>query len=215
MNKLFILFALAGLLVVFAPISAQANMGDSIIYTCDDLFFGFGENVELDYTIDGGNVVYTCLEEGYPAVELYMRIEADSDGQITVEIPRTMVYFVNQDCESQDLIILVNDEEANYNVENTPLSRIITLDFPTGDNLIEFIGSFTTGDDVHQYCGVIYGYDSQYLSPKKQIDKGRLSENVRCNEGLELIFKSTDYSPACVKPQTAEKLIERGWGTYN
>ena len=51
------------------------------------------------------------------------------------------------------------------------------------------------------------------LSPKMQIFCGTLLENVKCNDGLELIFKSTDGSPACVKPKTAEKLIERGWAS--
>lgn len=48
-------------------------------------------------------------------------------------------------------------------------------------------------------------------SPKKQIKIGIDPKNVTCNDGLELIFKSTDGSPACVKPRTAQKLIERGW----
>ena len=34
-----------------------------------------------------------------------------------------------------------------------------------------------------------------------------------CREGLKLIFKSSNDSPACVKPETAGKLVERGWGT--
>jgi len=51
------------------------------------------------------------------------------------------------------------------------------------------------------------------LSPKKQTHYGILSENVVCKEGLELIFKNND-SPACVKHNTAEKLIERNWGHY-
>jgi len=50
-------------------------------------------------------------------------------------------------------------------------------------------------------------------SPKKQLESGIASENIICKEGLELILKSSDNSPACVKPQTAEKLIERGWTT--
>lgn len=50
-----------------------------------------------------------------------------------------------------------------------------------------------------------------HLPPLKQIASGTLPENVTCTEGLQLIFKSTDGSPACVKPKTAEKLIERGW----
>jgi len=51
------------------------------------------------------------------------------------------------------------------------------------------------------------------LPPLKQISSGIIPENVTCTDNYELIFKSTDTSPACVKPSTAEKLIERGWGT--
>jgi len=53
---------------------------------------------------------------------------------------------------------------------------------------------------------------SLYNSPKHQIVNGVLPKDVICKEGLELIFKSTDGTPACVKPETATKLIERGWG---
>jgi len=48
-------------------------------------------------------------------------------------------------------------------------------------------------------------------SPKKQLESGVTPENVICREGLELIFKSSDNSPTCVKSSTAEKLIQRGW----
>ena len=50
-----------------------------------------------------------------------------------------------------------------------------------------------------------------FLPPKQQLKKGILPENITCKKGTELIFKSSDNSPACVKPETAEKLIERGW----
>lgn len=49
-------------------------------------------------------------------------------------------------------------------------------------------------------------------APIKQIEQGVSADQIRCNEGLELIKKLTDGSPACVRPQTAQKLVERGWG---
>ncbi len=52
-----------------------------------------------------------------------------------------------------------------------------------------------------------------FKPPLKQMKNVIKPETVVCNEGLELIFKSTDGSPACVKPKTAEKLIERGWAS--
>jgi len=51
----------------------------------------------------------------------------------------------------------------------------------------------------------------EFKTPKQQTNVGILPSEVQCKEGLKLIFKSTDGSPACVKPRTVEKLIERGW----
>jgi len=48
-------------------------------------------------------------------------------------------------------------------------------------------------------------------SPLKQFKSGIKAENVQCKEGLQLIFKIVDNSPACVKQQTAQRLVERGY----
>ena len=53
-----------------------------------------------------------------------------------------------------------------------------------------------------------------FQSPKKQIEQGQSFYHVKCNDDLILIKKKSDGSPACVKSQTAQKLIERGWGLY-
>ncbi len=51
------------------------------------------------------------------------------------------------------------------------------------------------------------------LPPIKQVKMGILPQEVSCNEGKELIFKSSDGSPKCVSSIAAEKLVERGWAT--
>ena len=53
--------------------------------------------------------------------------------------------------------------------------------------------------------------ENNILPPLKQISEGIIPENVICKDNYELIFKSTDNSPACVKETTAVKLFERGW----
>jgi len=50
------------------------------------------------------------------------------------------------------------------------------------------------------------------LSPLKQFENGVSASNVKCKDGLVLIIKTSDSNPACVKPSTAQKLGERGWG---
>jgi hypothetical protein len=47
--------------------------------------------------------------------------------------------------------------------------------------------------------------------PLKQIVDGIAPENVTCTEGLIIVLKASDNSPACLKPTSVEKLIQRGW----
>jgi carboxymethylenebutenolidase len=50
--------------------------------------------------------------------------------------------------------------------------------------------------------------------PLKQIKDGINPINVTCTEGLELVLKQTNGQPACLKPTSVTKLIERGWAIH-
>jgi len=49
------------------------------------------------------------------------------------------------------------------------------------------------------------------MSPLKQVSSGILPQNVSCKVGLELILKSSNDSPACVKSTSAARLVVSGW----
>lgn len=53
--------------------------------------------------------------------------------------------------------------------------------------------------------------DEKILPPLKQMELGIQYSDIQCDEGFELVTKTTNGYPACVKPQTIPKLIERGW----
>jgi len=62
-------------------------------------------------------------------------------------------------------------------------------------------------------------YDNTYgmayfPPPLKQIQDGADPSDVTCTEGLELIMKVSNGQPACIKPSSVEKLIERGWAIH-
>ena len=63
-----------------------------------------------------------------------------------------------------------------------------------------------------QCCGPAY-VPPVLDSPLKQFKSGIPALDVKCNDGLQLILKAEDASPACVKPDAAQILIERGWAT--
>ncbi|QLH07137.1 hypothetical protein C5F50_08665 [Nitrosopumilus ureiphilus] len=52
------------------------------------------------------------------------------------------------------------------------------------------------------------------ISPREQIDNNVKPFAVVCNDELVQIFKVTSGFAVCVFPNSAEKLIERGWATY-
>jgi carboxymethylenebutenolidase len=51
-------------------------------------------------------------------------------------------------------------------------------------------------------------------APLKQIATGIEPSKVTCAEGLELVLKLSNGKPACIKPTSVAKLIERGWAIH-
>jgi hypothetical protein len=50
------------------------------------------------------------------------------------------------------------------------------------------------------------------LSPLQQMKNGEVPYSVICANGLVLIEKLSQFTSVCVKPDTADKLVKRGWG---
>ncbi|HJT10149.1 MAG TPA: hypothetical protein VJ771_05135 [Candidatus Nitrosotalea sp.] len=48
-------------------------------------------------------------------------------------------------------------------------------------------------------------------SPLEQFRSGTAAKDVVCNDGFQLVIKTSDGSPACLNASTAQKLVERGW----
>ena len=57
-------------------------------------------------------------------------------------------------------------------------------------------------------------YGSDYvLPPKHQMVWLNNPDDISCRPGMDLVFKSSDGEPKCLKPDSAEKLVQRGWAT--
>lgn len=113
-----------------------------------------------------------------------------------------------------------NDWWAWIEIDMTTM-KIVRATYPTMES--HNCNYVTTGPDIpHIQADAISrqkqinntqqpGTPAYTESPLKQIRSGILVKNVICNEGLQLIIKAEDNSPACVRPDTAQKLMERGW----
>jgi len=202
------------ILVVFLVIGLVQTSYSQYVETCEDpklkkAFFP----IDLEYKIDGGTVTSICKSKVTNTV--IVKIDAKQDGRITMIIPKNIVYsLATTDCrDDSDLMILLDNEETlPAKSIHTKKNNTITVKFSKGPHTIEFIGFIILPDpSPAQYCGIVMGFDSLYLPPKLQVERGMKAEQIRCNDGLTLLKKTSNDNPACVKPETLKKLRERGW----
>lgn len=86
--------------------------------------------------------------------------------------------------------------------------------FISGGHIIEIVGS--KHDEISTKDIMIVSLDQLHshsfdVSPKRQLQMGILPEDIVCEMVLHLVFNPSDKSPACVRPDTKQILIERGW----
>lgn len=65
-------------------------------------------------------------------------------------------------------------------------------------------------DAAEVYFGEIQDI-SDTIAPLQQHKIGVNPQSISCGAGLDLVVKSSSGQPACVKPETKQILIERGW----
>lgn len=79
-----------------------------------------------------------------------------------------------------------------------------------------------TFDEFMEWCVPYYGEKCIeleknrtpiVLSPLKQHEMGVRFQDIQCRDDLELVGKMPYAYPKCVKPESVEKLVMRGWAT--
>jgi hypothetical protein len=116
----------------------------------------------------------------------------------------------------------LNDADAKISLEKNGKIPVMTKDIPINKNgtfyanftipfdttarswwLATTVGGGTLSQGIH--------FKSESIPPLDQFWSGISPNDTLCKPSLTLIFKTTGGSPACVKLDTAKKLIERGW----
>ena len=207
-----IIFA-TSLVVVCDPVFADDSTSYGGLTGYRQAYFqGNHGSYPIWYKLTNGTVVSTLLD--LPAKALLFEINTTSNGQLTVDLPRTIIdskngsddvpYFVGvYDIKSLGGPMKASPEE----IDNEGV-RTLKINFTKDITEIEIVGTFF----VEKYHYAIPNSMSS-LSPLQQYESGIAANDVTCRQGLQLIFKFTNGTPACVTSQTKEKLFERGWGT--
>ena len=96
-------------------------------------------NVTLDHDITGGSV--TEMEIDTESTSLIVKIDPDTEGSITITLPRDVIDATINDADD-DLFVIVDGEEVDYDEITTSTDRTLTIAFPADAEEIEIIGTF-------------------------------------------------------------------------
>ena len=95
--------------------------------------------VTLDHDISGGTV--TEMEIDMDSTSLIVKIDSDDAGSITITLPRDVIDATINN-EDDDLFVIVDGEEVDFDETTTSTDRTLTIAFPAGTEEIEIIGTF-------------------------------------------------------------------------
>ncbi len=117
------------------------------------------------------------------------------------------------------------------NVDGKPNDNLVWKDVvlvPAGST-VDILMQFTEPGEWVAHChiaehleaGMLFSFSvspsstispaTTLLSPLEQFKSGVATDNVVCREGLQLLVKNMDGSPACVKPTSVSRLVAQGW----
>ena len=108
--------------------------------------------------------------------------------------------------EPYDKSSIVFSDLADIDTDGSYEYDLKTSTIPPGKYELEVnYGPSTTGTEI------TVEFNSKYWSPLKQFKSGVTMDQIQCRKALVLMSKHDDGSPACVKPESIPKLVQRGW----
>jgi len=169
------------------------------------------EPIELDYTMEEGIISEACFSKN--GFTIYATIENNDAGRLSIEIPDSVVFRSAWACSENYFDLLIDGKITSFNHNPMLSEKKLEFEIPKNSSKIEIapIGPLNT---IHHAFVEQCIYDNlNKISPHSQKKMGIPAYDTICKSNFELIFKSANNSPTCVKSQTAQKLVSRGWAT--
>jgi predicted secreted protein with PEFG-CTERM motif len=119
----------------------EGPMGEAVSCSDDELSVkGGGDVYCVPYQVNGATVDRSMVSSETASITIL--IDAESDGSISLTIPRDVLDSQSDDGDS-DFIVLVDGEEADFEeVSSDDATRTLDITFAEGSSQIEIIGTY-------------------------------------------------------------------------
>ncbi|MCV0367318.1 MAG: hypothetical protein K5798_08685 [Nitrosopumilus sp.] len=191
-NKIAFLMGLALFCLVFQPTVFAASPKDAALDSPFTLKIGDTAKIDSELQLTVLDAVgdsrcpsdVTCVWEGAVSVQ---------------------VNLIKDDLDLGNHTILLGENGDDKQIFDGYFVKLITVEpYPSSTTPIK------SSDYVMTFL-VSKINEMKIDAPLKQFNTGISINNIQCKADLVLVIKSSNFSPACVRPNTAEKLSLRGW----
>lgn len=160
------------------------------------------------YKLTNGTVVSTLLD--LPAKALLFMINTSSDGQLIVQLPRSIIDSKNQNADKPFFVgvggVTTGLSQVNATETNDDYLRTLKIGFTKNTDEIEIVGTYF----IENYHSATKTY-SNLLSPLKQFKSGVAPNDVVCRPDMQLLIQHQENFPICVKLASVSTLLYRDW----
>lgn len=121
---------------------------------------------------------------------------------VTISLAAPLEFVLAQEMSEDEMM----DEEAmdEQVTDDTMMDEQVTDDTLTEDEqIMEEVMDDTVMEDTMM--------EEPIASPLKQMAMGVDPHEIQCDSGQKLVFKSSNWRPACVNESSFDILLERGW----
>jgi len=125
---------------ITVTIRQASNCGNDTTTTQSSLMSVQGTTHKVGYEISGGGIIDVTPDPD--SNSLIIRIDTDSDGELSLTLPREIIDAKLSNGNDDDLLVLIDAIEVYFDETTSSTNRILTIPFPAGAEEIEIIGTF-------------------------------------------------------------------------
>ena len=165
---------------------------------------------DIPYMISNG--IISQMDMDCSNVELVLDVKSsDKQGWITLALPRQLIDSKTGDGKDDVFFVLQDSKEIQPSDIASEKLRLLIIPFSNNASQVSILGVNYPEQMGENACNGMQDPPISYLfSPLKQSKIGMPYSEIICMDDFILVQKYDD-SPACIKPESVPKLIERGW----
>ena len=200
--------------LIFSTSSADSLTLREKLYTSNYQTFETSyhdRDYNLKYYLHSGNELEQIkhLPE-LQSIVINITLSNDVNSVFTIELPHELIQKPTHSCGFHDPFVIVDGEEVIHQFEDTDSVRVLEIPLLNDSHEIEILGTGFLESDMYQRDCQAKLIDGPL---KRQLSLGMNNYEIKCSEHLQSVEKSSDGFPACVKPTSIPKLIERDWAS--